>query len=428
MSKIATIDAVQVLDSRGNPTVSVNVTLADGSKGSAGVPSGASTGEFEAVELRDGDGLRYRGKGVSKAVNHVRTVCREALTGRDALDQRGIDDTLCALDGTENKGKLGANAILGVSLAVAHAAAASKKQELFQYLSTGSESYLPVPLVNVINGGAHANNSLDVQEFMIVPHGAPTFAEAIRMSAEIFHSLGALLKNDGYDTGVGDEGGYAPRLESLDLAFEFLLRAIEKAGYRPFDDVALALDVAASEFVDNSNGKVIYKFTKSNAGEFSSSELVSFYEKWVEKYPIVSIEDGHGENDWQGWQEMTARLGSKIQLVGDDLFVTNSKRIERGIKEKVANSVLIKVNQIGTLTETLDAVSTGKKAGYTSVISHRSGETADSTIADLAVALSTQQIKTGSMCRGERTEKYNRLLWIEHMLGSKAQYSSPFRR
>lgn len=426
-TKIANIDAVQILDSRGNPTVAVLVQLDGGAKGIAGVPSGASTGEFEAVELRDGDQLRYRGKGVTRAVQNVRTVLKEALIGRDALDQRGIDNTLIALDGTDNKSKLGANALLGVSLAVAHAAAAANKQEFYEYLAIGSEFYLPVPLVNVINGGAHANNSLDIQEFMIVPHGAPTFAEAIRMSAEIFHSLGSLLKNDGYDTGVGDEGGYAPRLESLDLAFEFLLRAIEKAGYIPGEQIALALDVAASEFVDESDGKVTYRFAKSGAGTFTSSELVSLYEKWIQKYPLVSIEDGLGENDWAGWKELTSRLGASLQLVGDDLFVTNTKRIQRGISENIGNSVLIKVNQIGTLSETLDAVSTGKKAGYTSIMSHRSGETCDSTISDLAVALSTQQIKTGSMCRGERTEKYNRLLWIEHLLGSKAKYESPFR-
>jgi enolase len=330
------------------------------------------------------------------------------------------------MDGTESKGKLGANAILGVSLAVAHAAAAAKKQELFQYLATGKEFFLPVPLVNVINGGAHANNSLDVQEFMIVPHGLPTFAEAIRASAEIFHALGALLKNDGYETGVGDEGGYAPRFEEQELAFDFLLRAIEKAGYKPGEQVSLALDVAASEFVDNSGDKTIYRFAKSGAGDLTVPEMIALYEKWVSKYPIVSIEDGLSENDWAGWKELTVKLGSKIQLVGDDLFVTNSKRIDRGIKEKVANSVLIKVNQIGSLSETIDAIQTGLAAGYTNVMSHRSGETGDATIADLAVAFATKQIKTGSMCRGERTEKYNRLLWIEHLLGSEAQYVSPF--
>jgi len=425
-TKITSIDAVQIIDSRGNPTTSVLVELEGGAKGYAAVPSGASTGQFEAVELRDGDTLRYRGKGVTKAIQNVRTVIQEALVGKDALDQKAIDRALCALDGTENKSKLGANAILGVSLANAHAAAASQKKELFQYLATEEKFYLPVPLVNVINGGAHANNSLDIQEFMIVPHGAPTFAEAIRMSAEVFHSLGSLLKNDGYETGVGDEGGYAPRFESLEMAFEFLIRAIEKAGYVPGEQIALALDVAASELVDDSSGKTIYRFSKSREGDFTASELISLYEKWIAKYPLVSIEDGLGENDWTGWAEITKRLGDKVQLVGDDLFVTNAKRIERGIKENVANSVLVKVNQIGSLTETLEAVTAGKNAGYTSVMSHRSGETGDSTIADLAVALNTQQIKTGSMCRGERTEKYNRLLWIEHILGNKALYESPY--
>ena len=427
-SKIADIDAVQVLDSRGNPTISVAVTLNDGTKAVAAVPSGASTGEFEAVELRDGDTLRYRGKGVTKAIQNVCSVIREALIGKDALDQVAIDTLMCKLDGTENKSRLGANAILGVSLAVAHAAAGSKKQELYQYLKASEELYLPVPMVNVINGGAHANNSLDIQEFMIVPHGASNFSEAVRMSAEIFHALGGLLKNDGYDTGVGDEGGYAPRLESMEMAFEFLLRAIEKAGYKAGEQVALALDVAASELVDTTSGEIKYKFKKSDAGEFTATELITLYEGWIGKYPLVSIEDGLGENDWVGWKEITTRLGNKVQLVGDDLFVTNTTRLERGIKEGIANSILIKVNQIGTLTETLNAVSMGKKANYTSVMSHRSGETGDTSIADIAVALSTKQIKTGSMCRSERTEKYNRLLWIEHQLGSKAHYESPFRK
>lgn len=427
-SRITNVDAVQIIDSRGNPTVSVCVTLADGTRGCASVPSGASTGEFEAVELRDGDARRFRGKGVTKAVQNVNSIIREAVIGKDAKDQRALDNATLAIDGTENKSKLGANAILGVSLAAAHAAAASGKQELYEYLGGGRGAYLPVPLVNVINGGAHANNSLDIQEFMIVPHRAPSFSEAIRMAAEVFHVLGGLLKNDGYETGVGDEGGYAPRLESMDLAFEFLIRAIEKAGYKPGEEIALALDVAASEFVDDSDEKkVIYKCAKSGAGNFTSSELISLYEKWIGKYPLVSIEDGLSENDWAGWKDLTTRLGSKIQLVGDDLFVTNTKRIERGIKEKIGNSVLIKVNQIGSLTETIDSIEMGRNAGYTNIISHRSGETADTTIADLAVAMNTQQIKTGSMCRGERTEKYNRLLWIEHQLGSKARFESPYK-
>lgn len=425
-SAIKSITGIQVIDSRGNPTVSVKVVLQDGSTGLASVPSGASTGEFEAIELRDGDNRSYRGKGVTKAVANVRGVIREALLGKNALDQRAIDEILLKLDGTDNKQKLGANAILGASLAVARAAAVSQGTELYEYLGGNKGEYLPVPLVNVINGGAHANNSLDLQEFMIVPHGAPTFSEAVRMSAEVFHALGALLKHDGYDTGVGDEGGYAPRLESLDLAFEFLLKAIDRAGYKAGDEVALALDCAASEFAEKSPKGFTYKLSKSGSGDFSSDQMIDLYEKWIGKYPIVSIEDGLGENDWEGWKKLTARLGQKVQLVGDDLFVTNSVRIRRGIDEKIANSVLIKVNQIGSLTETLAAMETARAANYTNVISHRSGETCDSTIADLAVALNTQQIKTGSMCRSERTEKYNRLLWIEEMLGKRARYESPF--
>jgi len=426
-SKIADIDAVQVLDSRGNPTVSVCVTLADGTKRLAAVPSGASTGEFEAVELRDGDTLKYRGKGVTKAVQNVRSVLREALVGKDVLDQIGLDKLMCQLDGTENKSRLGANAILGVSMAAVQAAAAFKKEEVYQYLKNSSDYFLPVPMVNVINGGAHATNSLDIQEFMIVPHGASTYAEAVRMAAEVFHALGGLLKNDGYDIGVGDEGGYAPRLESVEMAFEFLLRAIEKAGYKAGEQIAFAMDVAASELVDTSSGEIKYKFKKSNAGEFSSDELIDLYEGWISKYPLVSIEDGLGENDWAGWKKLTDRLAKIVQLVGDDLFVTNTSKLERGIKEGIGNSILIKVNQIGTITETIAAVNMASKAKYTSVMSNRSGETCDTTFADMAVALNTKQIKTGSMCRSERTEKYNRLLWIEHQLGNKALYESPFR-
>lgn len=426
---IQSITAIQVLDSRGNPTVSVRAVLEDGSYGLASVPSGASTGEFEAVELRDGDHQYYRGKGVLKAVENVNSQIAKALKGKDATNQAEIDRQLLALDGTPNKQNLGANAILGVSLAVARAAAASSGTELFQYLGGDKATLLPVPLVNVINGGAHANNSLDIQEFMIVPVGAPTFSEAVRMSAEIFHALGALLKDDGYNTGVGDEGGYAPRLESMELAFDFLLRAIERAGFRPGEEIALALDVAASELIrENPEGDVSYVFAKSDGATYSSSELISLYEDWIGKYPLVSIEDGLGENDWTGWKELTDRLGAKVQLVGDDLFVTNSERITRGINEGIANSVLIKLNQIGSLTETLAAIETAASNSYTNVISHRSGETADATIADLAVATLAGQIKTGSMCRGERTEKYNRLLWIEHMLGSKATYTNPFSR
>jgi enolase len=426
-SAVKSIEALEVLDSRGNPTVAVKVTLEDASVGENIVPSGASTGEFEAIELRDGDSKRYRGKGVQKAVQNVHGKIREALIGADATDQKKIDATLLSLDGTENKGNLGANAILGVSLAVAHAAAVSTKQELYQYLGKGEGVYLPVPMVNVINGGAHANNSLDIQEFMIVPHGLPTFKEAIRASAEIFHTLGKLLKDDGYDTGVGDEGGYAPRLESQDLAFDYLMKAIEKSGYKPGEQIALALDVAASELVESTGSAPVYRFAKSEPTAFSAEEIVSKYQNWITKYPLVSIEDGLSENDWAGWKVMTEKLGSQVQIVGDDLFVTNVKRLQQGIDQGVANSILVKVNQIGSLTETLETIHLAYASKYTAVISHRSGETSDSTISDLAVATNAKQIKTGSMCRGERTAKYNRLLWIEQMLGSAAKYESPFK-
>ncbi len=425
-AKIQSVYALQVLDSRGNPTVAVKVTLDDGATGLASVPSGASTGEFEAVELRDGDSRRYLGKGVLKAVANVNGPIASALKGMSAADQKAIDKKLLEIDGTKNKGKLGANALLGASLAVAKAQAKSAGLELFESLGGSSAVLLPVPLVNVINGGAHANNSLDIQEFMIVPHGAPTFAEAIRMSAETFHALGALLKNDGYSTAVGDEGGYAPRLDSTEEAFDLLMAAIERAGYKAGTEISLALDVAASELVKEGSGSVRYQFVKGGMPEMSSDEIIKMYEDWCGKYPIVSIEDGLDENDWAGWSTLTKRLGSKIQLVGDDLFVTNTERIARGIEEGVANSVLIKVNQIGTLSETLAAIETANRAKYTTVTSHRSGETDDATIADLAVATNSGQIKTGSMCRGERISKYNRLLWIEDKLGGKAQFKSPF--
>ncbi len=427
-SSIASVYGLQILDSRGNPTVSVRVELEDGSVGSASVPSGASTGEFEAVELRDGDTASYRGKGVLKAIENVNTTIQENIRGFDACNQSGIDQVLIELDGTDNKQKLGANAILGVSLAVANAAARSQSVELFRYLGKDAAVVLPVPLVNVINGGAHANNSLDIQEFMLVPLGAPTFSEAIRMSAEVFHALGGLLQDDGYSTAVGDEGGYAPQFESQDLAFDYLIKAIERAGYKPGEEVGLALDVASSELIAQNGEGVHYDFKKSTAERYSSSELVSMYESWLGLYPIVSIEDGLGENDWEGWKECTARLGDKVQLVGDDLFVTNTVRLQQGIDTKVGNSILIKPNQIGTMTETLDAIQTAKNAGYTNVISHRSGETSDTTIADLAVATNAGQIKTGSMCRGERIAKYNRLLWIEDSLGDKAKYLNPFNK
>lgn len=426
-SGIRSVYGIQVLDSRGNPTVSARVELESGAVGTASVPSGASTGEFEAVELRDGDDQVYRGKGVLKAVSNVNGLINQTLRGMDAADQAEIDATLLALDGTPNKQKLGANAILGVSLAVAKAAAAESSLELFEYLGDNKGVLLPVPLVNVINGGAHANNSLDVQEFMLVPHGAPSFSEAIRMAAETFHALGAMLRDDGYSTGVGDEGGYAPRFESMDLAFDFLLRAIERAGYEPGETISLALDVAASELIDETvEGEAQYVFTKSQEPIRNAVEMVEMYEDWLNRYPIVSIEDGLGENDWSGWKQLTERLGSQIQLVGDDLFVTNTERIARGIEEGISNSVLIKLNQIGSLSETLSAIEVAREANFANVISHRSGETADTTISDLAVATNAGQIKTGSMCRGERTAKYNRLLWIEDRLGSRAEYRSPF--
>lgn len=424
---IKSIRAIQILDSRGNPTVSVRLELEDGSVGWSSVPAGASTGEFEAAEVRDGDYQVYRGRGVLKAVQNIDGPIAAALRGLDASDQAKVDRTLLELDGTANRQHFGANAILGVSIAAAKAASASTSCELFEYLGGSNAVVLPVPLVNVINGGAHADNSLDIQEFMIIPHGAPSFSEALRMSAETFHFLGKLLRNDGYNTGVGDEGGYAPRLESMELALDFLLRAIERAGYRPGEDISLALDVAASELVkDNPAGEVNYIFAKSSGPLRSASEMIDFYEDWLSRYPIISIEDGLGENDWTGWKELTTRLGSRMQLIGDDLFATNASRIQRGIEEGVANSVMVKPNQIGTLSETLAAIEVSRGAGYNNVISHRSGETDDATIADLAVAVNAGQIKTGSMCRGERIAKYNRLLWIENKLGGRAQYTSPY--
>jgi len=425
-SEIKELRSIQVLDSRGNPTVAVECELADGSVGRASVPSGASTGEFEAVELRDGNG-RYLGKGVNNAVANVVEKIAPKLKGMDVSSQESIDQAMIDLDGTANKSSLGANAILGVSLASAKAAAISQGKEFFQLIGGDQAVRLPVPLVNVINGGAHANNSLDIQEFMLVPHGFPTFSEGVRAATETFHALGALLKDDGYDTGVGDEGGYAPRLESMKLAFDFLIRAIERAGYKPGEQIALALDVAASELTDEVGDNVNYHFEKSGESPRNSGEMVAMYEEWIADYPIVSIEDGLDENDWSGWVELTAKLGDKVQLVGDDLFVTNSDRVKRGIEEKAGNSVLIKPNQIGSLSETLDAIKTAEAAGFTNVISHRSGETSDTTISDLAVATNAGQIKTGSMCRGERISKYNRLLWIESILGDRAQYASPFK-
>ncbi len=416
--RIRKVTAREILDSRGNPTVEVDVQLRNGMIGRAAVPSGASTGEHEALELRDKQ-KRYLGKGVRKAVDHVNRVIAPKLRGRDARQQQAIDQLMIELDGTPNKRRLGANATLGASLAVARAAAAAAGEPLFRYLGGRSARTLPVPMLNIVNGGAHADSSVDLQEFMIVPVGAPRFAEALRMGAEVFHTLKGVLAKRGYDTAVGDEGGFAPRLPSNQDAIEVILQAIERAGYKPGRQIALALDPAASEFYEDG----AYVFRKSDGSRRSSAQMVNFYARWVAKYPIVSIEDGLAEDDWDGWAELTKRLGERTQLVGDDLFVTSSERLRRGIETGVGNSILIKLNQIGTLTETLETIALAKRAGYTTVISHRSGETEDSTIADLAVAVNAGQIKTGSPCRGERTAKYNQLLRIEETLGRRAIYA-----
>jgi len=413
----------EILDSRGNPTVEVEATLAGGATGRAAVPSGASTGEREAVELRDGDARRYLGQGVRKAVENVDGEIARALIGRDATAQAEIDAALVALDGTENKSRLGANAILGASLAVAKAAAVASGLPLYAYLGGPDARDLPVPMMNVLNGGAHADNDLDFQEFMIVPFGAPSFAEALRTGAEIFHHLRKVLRDRDCNTGVGDEGGFAPNIGSTEDALGVIVQAIERAGHRPGDDVALALDVAASEFFQDGHYVVAGKTR-------SAEEMIGWYRDLLGKYPIVSIEDGLGENDWDGWKKRTVALGARVQLVGDDLFVTNTKILARGIREGIANSILIKVNQIGTLTETLEAIEMAKRAGYTSIVSHRSGETEDTTIADIAVAANTGQIKTGSLSRTDRTAKYNQLLRIESALGASARYPGrvAFRR
>jgi enolase len=416
---IADIVAREILDSRGNPTVEVDVTLENGVLGRAAVPSGASTGENEAVEMRDGDTARYSGKGVLNAVEHVNTTLAEELTGYDALDQVAIDSMMIQLDGTPNKSKLGANAILGVSLAAAKAAAQSLKLPLYRYLGGTNAKTLPVPMMNILNGGKHADNTVDVQEFMIVPAKASSFAEALRMGAEVFHSLKSVLGKKGYNTAVGDEGGFAPSLKSNAEALDVILEAITKANYKPGSDVFLALDVAASEMWDN--GK--YLFYKSDKSTKSPEEMVRFYTDWVERYPIVSIEDGMAENDWEGWKKLTDALGKKIQLVGDDVFVTNTSFLKKGIDMGVANSILVKLNQIGTVTETLDTIEMAKRARYTCVISHRSGETEDATIADVAVATNVGQIKTGSASRTDRIAKYNQLLRIEEELGADAVFA-----
>jgi enolase len=416
---IADIVAREILDSRGNPTIEVDVTLEDGSLGRAAVPSGASTGEHEAVELRDGNKARYNGKGVLNAVERVNSTIAEELTGYDALDQAEIDALMIRLDGTPTKAKLGANAILGVSLAAAKACAGSLKIPLYRYLGGTNAKTLPVPMMNILNGGKHADNNVDIQEFMIVPVAAPSFAEGLRTGAEVFHSLKSVLSKKGYNTAVGDEGGFAPNLKSNEEAVEVILEAITKAGYTPGKDVFMALDPASSEFFDNGR----YVFAKSDRSSKTPEQMVRYYEQWVSQFPIISIEDGMAENDWTGWKLMTDSLGKKIQLVGDDLFVTNTQFLKKGIDMGVANSILIKLNQIGTLTETFDAIEMAKRAGYTCVISHRSGETEDSTIADVAVAANTGQIKTGSASRTDRIAKYNQLLRIEEELGDAGRYA-----
>ncbi len=421
MDKIEIVTAREILDSRGNPTVEAEVGLEDGSFGRAAVPSGASTGKYEAVELRDKAKKRYRGKGVERAVQNVNRVIAPALTGMSATDQRLVDRTLVELDGTDNKKKLGANAILGVSLAVARAAADSLYMPLYRYIGGTGVCRLPMPMMNILNGGAHAANNVDLQEFMIMPIGGKTFREALRIGTEVFHGLASVLKAKGYSTAVGDEGGFAPDLKSNDEAVEMVLAGIESAGYQPGKDVVMALDPASSEFYEN--GKYVFK--KSDKSKRSPSDMIDFYADWVDRFPIVSIEDGLAENDWKSWKTMTERLGNRIQLVGDDLFVTNTKRIARGIREASANAVLIKLNQIGTLTETLDAIQMAHRAGWKAVVSHRSGETEDTFIADLAVATGTGQIKTGSLCRSERVCKYNQLLRIEDELGDMAEFGRP---
>ncbi len=420
MSTILDVFARQILDSRGNPTVEVEVITESGFLGRAAVPSGASTGKYEAVELRDGDKGRFMGKGVSKAVENVNGQIREALIGQDVFDQVAIDQLMMDLDGTDNKSKLGANAILGVSLAVAKAAAELSGQELYRYVGGVNARILPVPMMNILNGGSHADNSIDFQEFMVMPIGAPSFSESLRMGVEVFHNLKKVLKDNGYSTNVGDEGGFAPNIKSNVEAIETVLTAIEKAGYKPGEEIMIAMDAAASEFYNEE--EKVYHFHQSTGDKLTSDDMVAYWQEWCEKYPILSIEDGLHEDDWSGWTKLNAALGDKVQLVGDDLFVTNTKRLQQGIDMKAANSILIKVNQIGTLTETIEAVELAKRHSYTSVMSHRSGETEDTTIADLAVALNTGQIKTGSASRSDRIAKYNRLLRIEEDLGKSASF------
>jgi len=423
-TKIARVQGREILDSRGNPTVEADVVLLGGTIGRAAVPSGASTGEHEAMELRDGDKSRYLGKGVLKAVANVNGEIARAVTGLNASDQKALDRCMIEADGSPNKGNLGANAILAVSMAAARAAASAARQPLYKYLarysSDSSGNTLPVPMMNILNGGVHADNSVDFQEFMAMPVGAKTFSEALRMGVEVFHRLKAVLHKRGYSTAVGDEGGFAPNLKSNDEAIEVILEAIEAAGYKPGEHVAIALDPASSEFYDKASGKYVFK--KSDKSAHTSEQMTMFYADWVRQFPIVSIEDGLSEDDWAGWKHMTAELGGKVQLVGDDLFVTNTARLQRGISEKIGNAILIKLNQIGTVTETIEAIEMARKAGYASIVSHRSGETEDTFIADLVVAMGTGQIKTGSASRTDRVAKYNQLLRIEEELGAAARF------
>ena len=426
MAYIYHINARQILDSRGNPTVEVDVYTDSGTMGRAAVPSGASTGSHEAVELRDNDKTQYMGKTVHKAIEKVNTVLLEQLKGMHIFDQNGIDDKMIEIDGTDNKANIGANAILGVSLAVARAAAEELKQPLYRYIGGVNANLLPIPMMNILNGGAHADNGIDFQEFMVMPVGAESFSDALRMGTEVFHHLKAVLKKQGLSTNVGDEGGFAPNIKSNEDALKYVIQAIETAGYKPGEDIYIAMDAAASEFYDAE--KKIYKFKKSTGDELTSSQMVDYWADWAKKYPIISIEDGFAEDDWDGWKGISDCIGNDVQLVGDDLFVTNVNRLVEGINKGVANSILVKVNQIGTLSETIEAVQLAQTHGYTSVMSHRSGETEDTTIADLAVALSCGQIKTGSASRSDRVAKYNQLLRIEEQLGNNARFlGSSFR-
>jgi enolase len=420
MTEIVSIHAREILDSRGNPTVEADVVLDGGARGRAAVPSGASTGEHEAVELRDGDKEHYLGKGVLKAVENVESILAPELTGMDASNQRMIDATMIAIDGTENKSKLGANAILAVSMAVARASAEALKLPLYRYLGGVNACLLPTPMMNILNGGSHADSNVDFQEFMVMPVGAESFSDALRWGAETFHTLKGVLKKKGYNTAVGDEGGFAPNLKSNEEAVDLILEAIQLAGYQPGEDIAIALDPASSEFYDKDSGKYIFK--KSDKRELTSAEMAAYWQQWTERYPIISIEDGLAEDDWDGWEILTKAIGDRVQLVGDDLFVTNTRRLQQGIEKNIANSILIKVNQIGTISETLDAIELARRYGYTSIISHRSGETEDTFIADLSVGTGAGQIKTGSASRTDRIAKYNQLLRIEEELGQAAQF------